>query len=320
VKNPTAKILGAGPLRLLLAVIFLILLPLAIGESWVSLMVEMMALAILATSLNILIGYGGMVNFGHAAYYGIGAYTCALLLKKAGVPFLLAMAAAPIFSAIGALIIGWFCVRLSHIYFAMLTLAFGQIVFTLTLQWYSFTGGDNGITEIPLPPFLQSTLRYYYFSLGVLILCLWAMKRIVDSPFGKALQALRDNPLKTASIGINVRLYSWMAFVIAGAFAGIGGALFAAFNHNVFPTFMHWTKSTEALVVTLLGGMFHFYGPAVGSVILIFLDKLVTSYLRYWSFVLGLLLALMVLFFRGGFTGFLAERWEAHRARKEESS
>jgi branched-chain amino acid transport system permease protein len=111
-----------------------------------------------------------------------------------------------------------------------------------------------------------------------------------------------------------------MAFVISGAFAGIGGALFAAFNHNVFPTFMHWTKSTEALVVTLLGGMFHFYGPAVGSVILIFLDKLVTSYLRYWSFVLGLLLALMVLFFRGGFTGFLAERWEAYRARKEENS
>jgi branched-chain amino acid transport system permease protein len=220
-------------------------------------------------------------------------------------------------SAAGALVVGWFCVRLSHIYFAMLTLAFGQIVFTVTLQWYSFSGGDNGITEIPLPTFLQSTLRYYYFALAVLMLCLWGMKRIVDSPFGKALQALRDNPLRTASIGINVRLYSWMAFMIAGAFAGIGGALFAAFNHNVFPTFMHWTKSTEALVVTLLGGMFHFYGPAVGSVILIFLDKLVTNYLRYWSFVLGLLLALMVLFFRGGFTGFLAERLEIYRASKD---
>jgi branched-chain amino acid transport system permease protein len=315
-KSLPSKILSPGPLRWLLALMFLILLPLAIGESWVSLIVEMMALAILATSLNILIGYGGMVNFGHSAYYGIGAYTCALLLKKAGVSFLLAMAAAPVFSAVGALIIGWFCVRLSHIYFAMLTLAFGQIVFTVTLQWYSFTGGDNGITEIPIPPFLQATLCYYYFALAILFLCLWGMKRIVDSPFGKALQALRDNPLRTASIGINVRLYSWMAFVIAGAFAGIGGALFAAFNHNVFPTFMHWTKSTEALVVTLLGGMFHFYGPALGSVILIFLDKLVTSHLRYWSFVLGLLLALMVLFFRGGFTGFLAEWRDAYRARK----
>lgn len=315
-KSLPSKILSPGPLGWLFALMFLLLLPLAIGESWVSLIVEMMALAILATSLNILIGYGGMVNFGHAAYYGIGAYTCALLLKKAGASFLLAMAAAPIFSAVGALIIGWFCVRLSHIYFAMLTLAFGQIVFTVTLQWYSFTGGDNGITEIPLPPFLQSTLRYYYFALAILLLCLWGMKRIVESPFGKALQALRDNPLRTASIGINVRFYSWMAFVIAGAFAGIGGALFAAFNHNVFPTFIHWTKSTEALVVTLLGGMFHFYGPALGSVILIFLDRLVTSYLRYWSFVLGLLLALMVLFFRGGFTGFLAEWWDAYRARK----
>ncbi len=315
-KNLLAKILSMGPLGLSVVVVVLILLPLALGESWVSLMVEMMALAIFATSLNILIGYGGMVNFGHAAYYGIGAYTCALLLKKAGAPFLVAMAAAPVFAGLGALIIGWFCVRLSHIYFSMLTLAFGQIVFAITLQWYAFTGGDNGITEIPLPPLLQSTLRFYYFALLILILSLWGMKRIVESPFGKTLQALRDNPLRTEFMGIHVRLYSLGAFVIAGAFAGIGGALFAAFNHNVFPTFMHWTKSTEALVVTLLGGMFNFYGPAVGSIILIFLDKIVTSYLRYWSFVLGILLALMVLFFRGGFTGYLAGRLNASGLKK----
>jgi branched-chain amino acid transport system permease protein len=312
-KNGFARLLNLGPYGIALALGILILLPLAIGESWVSLMVEMMALAIFATSLNILIGYGGMVNFGHAAYYGIGAYTCALLLKKAGAPFLLAMAAAPFVAAAGALVIGWFCVRLSHIYFSMLTLAFGQIVFAITLQWYAFTGGDNGITEIPLPPMLQSTLRFYYFALLVLILSLWGMKRVVQSPFGKTLQALRDNPLRTEFMGIHVRLYSLAAFVIAGAFAGIGGALFAAFNHNVFPTFMHWTKSTEALVVTLLGGMFNFYGPAVGSVLLIFLDKIVTSYLRYWSFVLGILLALMVLFFRGGFTGFVSARLNAFK-------
>ena len=305
---PSSGFLGIG-----LAII--LLLPLAVGESWVSLMIEIMALVIFSTSLNLLIGYGGMVSFGHAAYYGIGAYTCGLLLK-AEAPFFLAMIAAPVVSAIGALIIGWFCVRLSHIYFAMLTLAFGQIVFTITFQWYSFTGGDNGLTEIPVPPWLQSTLLYYYFSLTVVILSLWAMKRIVDSPFGKALQALRDNSLRVESIGINVRLYNWMAFVIAGAFAGISGALFAAFNHNAFPTFMHWTKSTEALVVSLLGGNFHFYGPTVGSIILVLMDRMVTSHLRCWSLVLGILLILMVLFFRGGFTGFLVERLNAYRARR----
>ena len=318
-KRVLLRILGPGPWGPVLALVFLIFLPLAIGESWVSLIVEMMALAIFATSLNILIGYGGMVSFGHAAYYGIGAYTYALLLTKAGAPFLLAMAAAPILSALGALIIGWFCVRLSHIYFSMLTLAFGQIVFAVTLQWYGFTRGDNGITEIPVPLSLQSTLRFYYFALVVMAVCLWGMKRIVDSPFGKTLQALRDNPLRTEFMGINVRLYSLAAFVIAGAFAGIGGALFAAFNHNVFPTFMHWGKSTEALVVTLLGGMFHFLGPAVGSILLIFLDKIVTSYLRYWSFVLGILLALMVLFFRGGFTGYVMGRLNAFGAKREGS-
>ena len=318
-KNFVLKLLGPGPLGPVLALVLLIFLPLFIGESWVSLMVEMMALAIFATSLNILIGYGGMVSFGHAAYYGIGAYTYALLLTKAGAPFLLAMAAAPILSALGALIIGWFCVRLSHIYFSMLTLAFGQIVFAVTLQWYGFTRGDNGITEIPLPPLLQSTQRFYYFALVVLALSLCGMKRIVDSPFGKTLQALRDNPLRSEFMGINVRLYSLMAFVIAGGFAGIGGALFAAFNHNVFPTFMHWGKSTEALVVTLLGGMFHFLGPAVGSILLIFLDKIVTSYLRYWSFVLGILLALMVLFFRGGFSGYMVGRVNAMGAKRGES-
>ncbi len=315
-KRFLARILGPGPWGPALGLIVLIFLPLAIGESWVSLVVEMMALAIFATSLNILIGYGGMVNFGHAAYYGIGAYTYALLLTKAGAPFLLAMATAPVLSAVGALVIGWFCVRLSHIYFSMLTLAFGQIVFAVTLQWYGFTRGDNGITEIPLPALLQSTRRFYYIALVLTALCLWGMKRIVDSPFGKTLQALRDNPLRSEFMGINVRLYSLAAFVIAGAFAGVGGALFAAFNHNVFPTFMHWTKSTEALVVTLLGGMFNFYGPAMGSILLIFLDKIVTSYLRYWSFVLGILLALMVLFFRGGFTGYVMGRLNTFGAKR----
>ncbi|HXX32968.1 MAG TPA: branched-chain amino acid ABC transporter permease [Thermodesulfobacteriota bacterium] len=318
-KNFVLTLLGPGPLGPVLALVFLLFLPLFIGESWVSLMVEMMALAIFATSLNILIGYGGMVSFGHAAYYGIGAYTYALLLTKAAAPFLLAMIAAPILSALGALIIGCFCVRLSHIYFSMLTLAFGQIVFAVALQWYGFTRGDNGITEIPFPPLLQSTQRFYYFALVVLALSLWGMKRIVDSPFGKTLQALRDNPLRTEFMGINVRLYSLMAFVIAGGFAGIGGALYAAFNHNVFPTFMHWGKSTEALVVTLLGGMFHFFGPAVGSILLIFLDKIVTSYLRYWSFVLGILLALMVLFFRGGFSGYVMGRLNAMGDKRGES-
>jgi len=318
VKNFVLTLFGPGPLGPVLALVFLLFVPLFIGESWVSLMVEMMALAIFATSLNILIGYGGMVSFGHAAYYGIGAYTYALLLAKAAAPFLLAMIAAPILSALGALIIGCFCVRLSHIYFSMLTLAFGQIVFAVALQWYGFTRGDNGITEIPFPPLLQSTQRFYYFALVVLALSLWGMKRIVDSPFGKTLQALRDNPLRTEFMGINVRLYSLMAFVIAGGFAGIGGALYAAFNHNVFPTFMHWGKSTEALVVTLLGGMFHFFGPAVGSILLIFLDKIVTSYLRYWSFVLGILLALMVLFFRGGFSGYVMGRLNAMGAKRGE--
>ena len=176
-----------------------------IPVDWVHLTVRILIMGLFATSLNLLLGYTGMVCFGGAAYFGVGAYTAALITLKASLPFPIAMVAAPVIAALCGIIIGWFCVRLTDIFFAMLTLAFGELVFAIIFKWYSFTGGDDGLIEIPVPSLLQSINSYYYFVLVIFILCLMVFWLIVHSPFGKTLQAIRENAERVEFIGVNVR-------------------------------------------------------------------------------------------------------------------
>jgi branched-chain amino acid transport system permease protein len=285
---------------------------------------DMVIWALFATSLNILVGYTGLVSFGHAAYFGIGAYATGLLMKKLGVSFLIAFPAAGVIAGLCALVFGFFCVRLTRIYFAMLTLAFAQIVWAICFKWNEVTGGEQGMPEIPYPsfdwvdrvavvlPFVGGyrTSDYFYFTCLLLVAaCFWMLRRIVASPFGRMLTTIRENAERAEFIGVNVRRYELAAFVIAGAFAGLAGGLFGIFNRGVFPDFAYWTKSSEVLIMTLLGGMGTFYGPAVGAVALIGLNQQIVSYTEYWPLILGSILVLLLFVFPGGIAGAVIDLW-----------
>ena len=294
-------------------------LPIFFSTGWLSLITEMLILALAACGLNLMLGYAGMVSFGPAGFYAVGAYATALILTNTKLPFALAFVAGPVIAALVAIPIGWFCVRLTHVYFALLTLAFAQIIHTIIFEWYDFTKGDNGIVDIPMPEILRSIPHYYYFSLIVIAFCLALLWMIIKSPFGKTLQAMRENTQRAESIGIPVRLYQLSTFVLSGFFLGVAGSLFCGFNKNVFPNYAHWIKSTEMLVVCLLGGIYNFFGPIVGSIVYLFLDKVITGYTQFWPLVLGLIIILLLLFLRGGIAGFIAERMALRRRRGEQA-
>jgi branched-chain amino acid transport system permease protein len=277
---------------------------------------DVVILALFAVSLNLLLGYTGLVSFGHAAYFGIGAYTTAILMKKSGIAFALAWPAAGLLAALFALVFGFFCVRLTKIYFAMLTLAFAQIVWAICFKWNAVTGGEQGMPDIPYPNLewmgqlplladLRTSDHFYLLSVLLVTACLFTLKRVVGSPFGRMLTTIRENPERAEFIGVNVRRYELIAFVIAGAFAGLAGGLFGIFNRGVFPDFAYWPKSSEVLIMTILGGMGYFYGPAVGALVLLVLNQQITSYTQYWPFILGSILVVLLFAFPGGLVGAL---------------
>jgi branched-chain amino acid transport system permease protein len=290
---------------------------------------DMAILALLATSLNLLLGYTGLVSFGHAAYFGIGAYTCGILVKTYGVAFPLALAASPILAGLFALVFGFFCVRLTRIYFAMLTLAFAQIVWGICYKWNSVTGGEQGLPDVPYPDLgwmaplpLLGTLRvaeqYYLVVLACVGVCFWMLHTITRSPFGRMLTVIRENAERARFIGVDVRRYELAAFVIAGAMAGVAGGLFSAFNQGVFPDSMYWSKSAEILIMAILGGMNFFWGPAVGAVALVWMNQEIVAYTRYWPFVLGVMLIVLLFVFPGGIVGAADAGWRrlAKRGRR----
>jgi branched-chain amino acid transport system permease protein len=315
-----------------LALVAALLVPAAGSRFYTFLANDVAIWALFATSLNLLVGYTGLVSFGHAAYFGIGAYTTGILMKKLAVPFVIAFPAAGVLAGAFALVFGFFCVRLTRIYFAMLTLAFAQIVWAICFKWNEVTGGEQGMPEIPYPDFGWldrvsalpviggwRTAEYFYFtSLLLVALCLWALRRIGGSPFGRMLTTIRENAERAEFIGVNVRRYELAAFVIAGAFAGLAGGLFGIFNRGVFPDFAYWTKSSEVLIMTLLGGMGSFYGPSLGALVLILLNQQITSYTEYWPFVLGTILVVLLFVFPGGLAGAAAvvsrRVWRPRRA------
>jgi branched-chain amino acid transport system permease protein len=282
--------------------------------------------ALFAVSLNLLLGSTGLVSFGHVAYFGVGAYVCGILMKTYELPFIVALPAAGIGTALFALVSGFFCVRLIKLYFAMLTLAFSQIVWAIAYKWNDVTGGDQGLPEIPFPntdwmnsvPFLgdlKTSDQFYILALIVIGLSLAILHRIVRSPFGRVLNTIRDNPERAAFLGINVRAYQLAAFVVAGGFAGIAGALYGIFSRGVFADYVFWSKSAEVMIMTILGGMDFFWGPPVGALALVWLNQEITDYTQYWPFVLGTILLVLLFVFPGGIVGGLHDLWVRVRAR-----
>jgi branched-chain amino acid transport system permease protein len=291
-------------------VFLLLILPFFIPRFYVYILALIYVTSLLAMSLNMVVGHGGLFQFHHGVFYGAAAYTVALMLKKTSLPLWTGFIAGPILAAIIGLVIGWFCVRLSRLYFGMLQISFGSLIWVIAFRWYSFTGGDDGIPGIPMPPILSSLRNSYYFILIIFVICLILMYMILKSPFGSTLQAIRDNPQRCEAIGINVRRYQLIAIVMATFFAGVAGVLFVVLERSVFTELLFWTLSLEIFIMILLGGWFTFAGPILGAAMIVALRTFVGIFTEYWTLILGVVLILLIFFLPEGVMGYFQEKFK----------
>jgi branched-chain amino acid transport system permease protein len=303
---------------LALGVIFIILLalPLFAPRFYVYIPALIYVTALLAMSLNLVVGHGGLFQFHHGVFYGVGAYTVALMLKKTTLPIWTGFVAGPILAAMIGLIIGWFCVRLTRLYFGMLQISLGSLIWVIVFRWYSFTGGDDGLPGIPMPRILASQNHSYYFILVILIICLIVMYLILKSPFGNTLQAIRDNPQRCEAIGINVTRHQLIAIVIATFFAGVAGVLFVVLERSVSAGLLFWVLSLEIFIMCLLGGWFTFSGPILGAAIIVALRTFVGIFTEYWTLILGIVLILIIFFLPEGVMGFFQDIFKSRTSER----
>ncbi len=271
------------------------------------LLIDLLIAVLFAASLHFIMGPAGMHSFGHAAYFGLGAYGAALLVRNLNLPMEVALVLAPALAALGAFVYGWFCVRLSGIYLAMLTLAFAQITWAVCYQWDALTGGSNGLTGVWPAEWLADKRTYYYLTLTLVAGGVLLMHRMLYSPFGYAMRAVRDSVLRAGAIGINARRLQWVAFVIAAAFAGLAGALYAFSKGSISPESLHVNKSIDGLVMVLLGGVQTVLGPVVGAVTFTWLHDTVARNTDYWRAMLGAIILMLVLLFPQGIAGFFKQ-------------
>ena len=293
-----------------LVVLFvLICLPLIAKDSPYTLVlgIDVLIAILFATSLHFIMGPGGMHSFGHAAYFGLGAYGAALLVKWFAAPMGIALLSAPLVALAGALLFGWFAVRLSGVYLAMLTLAFAQIVWAAVFQWETLTGGSNGVLGVwPSAPF-ESRPMFYYLTLALAALGVFAIRRFLFSPFGYAMRAGRDSPLRAEAIGLDVKRIHWLAFAIAGCVCGVAGGLFAFAKGSISPETIAVGRSIDGLVMVLLGGLQTLTGPIVGASVFAVLQDGIMRSTEYWRALLGGVILLLVLAFPAGIVGGLSK-------------
>ncbi|MDL5037006.1 ABC transporter permease [Comamonas resistens] len=311
--QPSGRAATSGWVALLVA---LVLLPLLSGNlsgdsgSYSTvLLTDIFIAALFAASLHFILGPGGMHSFGHAAYFGLGAYGAALLVRNLDLSMPAALLLGPLAAAAGALLYGWFCVRLSGVYLTMLTLAFAQISWAIVFQWDDFTGGSNGVTGVWPPEWASNGPAFYWLALALCALGIWLLRRMLFSPLGYALRAARDSALRADAIGIDVRRVQWTAFVIAGLFAGLAGALFAFSKGGVAPDALSVTKSVDGLVMVLLGGVQTLAGPVVGAAAFTWLHDTVARNTEYWRALLGTIMLILVLLAPQGLAGYAQLLW-----------
>ena len=306
-----------------LIVMLAFLLALLIALPWIApffyifIATEILILGLFAASYNLIFGYTGMLSFGHAAFFGIGAYATAMLLQSLEWPLLACLLVSFLAGMALALLIGFFCVRLNEVYFSMLTLAFGMMAFGVVHQWRSVTNGSDGIAGFTVKSLglgLDLTLGnpsvYYHVVLAIVVVAGLVLHRIGRSSFGMILRAIRQNPERVSFCGLNIRKYRLMAFTIAGGFAGLAGGLMAPFLRIASPELAHWSMSAEPVLMAILGGSGYFLGPFLGAGIFVLLETWITSMTQAWMLVLGIILALMVIFFRKGLLGTVLDWWQ----------
>ena len=300
----------------------LLLLPIVWpNKALVDLVIRISAFALFATSLNLLVGYTGMVSFGHGMFFGLGSYSFGLIMQKLGTSIPVAFVMTLGVSAVFAFVIGLISIRLKEIYFSFVTLALQMLIYSLIVAWVPLTGGDQGLQGgIPRPPFLGINLgninHLYSFSVVLLVLGLLVIRHIVESPFGYTLRLIRDNAERASFLGIDVFRVKLIAFVIAGVFAGIGGIVMALFVSGAYPEFSNWTMSGEAVFMIMMGGVSTFVGPTVGAIILLMLNDFVTRKTEYHGLALGTVILLFALGLRKGITDFIADWWRNRQPAK----
>ncbi|HEX7789581.1 MAG TPA: ABC transporter permease [Afipia sp.] len=294
-----------GRLAMIAVLIAAAAFPMVGGNYALTVGAEIAIFVIFAVSLHFLMSVGGLASFGHAAYFGLGAYGVAFLAKAMGLPMIACLLLGPLLGLLGAAVFGFFAVQLSGVYFAMLTLAFAQIVWSIVFQWVSVTGGDNGILGLWPAPWASSPAHFYWLALGIAAIVVAVLRIIVFSPFGYALRATRDSALRSEAIGINNKRIQWTAFVIAGTAAGIAGALFAYLKGSVFPDNLGISLSVDALVMVLLGGVETVSGAVVGAIVFKALNIWLVSQTDLSKLVLGAVIVLIVVAFPKGIVGML---------------
>lgn len=309
-----------GPLssrgEILIGIVLAVVLsvaPLFLSTHWIIILTEILIMSMYAMSFNLLFGYTGLLSFGQAGFFGVGAYVSALTLMHLSNSLWLALIVGVVGAALAALVIGWFCVRLDEIYFAILTLGFGMMLYTLAHNWRDVTGGSDGLTIVSLPAMtfyfarveLFNPKYFYWLVLFISVIAMTFLRRVVASPFGLLLTATRENSQRVSFVGANLRSVRLYAFVIAGALSGLAGILFALFNRIAAPEMLHWSFSGKAVLMTILGGAGVFLGPAVGTAIFFVLEHFITSYTNNWMIFLGAILIFLVLMFPKGVLGSL---------------
>jgi branched-chain amino acid transport system permease protein len=277
---------------------------------------QILGLCVFAVATNLLLGYGGLVSFGQAAFYGLGAYTIALTWMHWRVPFWIAFAGAPLIAAAAAFVVGLIALRARKLYFALLTLAFSQLFYVIVQQQYDFTGGANGIFGAMIPAALARPATGYWFVLAVAAVALLALWKITASPFGLVLRAIREKRTRAESLGVDVFAHQLLAFVISGFFCGLAGALYVVHNQNAYPELLDWVQSGNPVIMDVIGGMYSFLGPVLGTFVYEIARQYLVAVTHDWQLILGLVLLLIILFMPDGLAGRLQDIWWRAQKRK----
>ena len=293
----------------LAAVVALAALPWLVARYQLSILTDVLIFGLFALSLDLILGYTGMVSFGHAAYFGLGAYGSALVLIHFEQPVPVALLAGALLAGAVAVPVGWFSTRATGIYFAMLTLAFAQLLYTVAYKWRDLTGGSDGIAGVPKTalvwggPSLASPRAFYFVVAVAVVLSLVLCRALVRSPFGRALQAIRENERRFIALGRDPRPFKLVVFVIAAVFAGLAGALFAPFRGFASPEVMFWVLSGQGLMMVITGGIGTLVGPVGGAMVFILIQEVLSSYTEHWMIFTGAIFVLMVIVLPGGLVG-----------------
>lgn len=301
------------------AILIFLVAPIFFSAHHLTVLTELLIFGMFAMSLDIILGYTGMVSFGHAAFFGVGAYISAFILLHTNLPLPIAILSGALGSAVIAFPIGYLCTRVTGVYFAILTLAFAQMIYTIAFKWYSVTGGSDGIAGIPRSYLwfrvidLNPAVAFYYFVFAFTIVCIFVCMHIIESPFGRTLHAIRENERKVESLGINTKGIKLMSFVIAAFFGGVSGSLFSPFAGFTSPELLFWLYSGTCLIMVILGGVGTLLGPIVGAMLFITLEEMLSSYTENYLIYIGVIFILMVFFIPDGIVGFFSNLWKQRR-------